>query len=774
MACIVTVTTNNGNKVEVEVPSLPNSLSELKTILSSSGKLEELQTYIKQAVGSGNTIKNIKLQDIKNTSAIIPNTTVSLLRERFPDAGFPEIDLDNIPILYLNQYITQDSELQFGLFEQNGQQIFVIDNNEYHIKKFAAYLALRNAIENDNFLNKVSKEDKQILLECQKASNYSSQDQMVLEYLNNKNLFRTFRTSDGKSVFSLLNELLYRISADTRKRNFKSEEIAKQINNGIRKTNFNNTTANEFYQRLEKIDQKTWKIGLQEFYDQVLKYDDEIKLVIPQTFAEFKKFIKSETTPENFSNLIGETSNKLEALINFIVAKEPWLNMSYLKTSKENIIVENEFPSISKVYGIGFDTISKMTVQRYRGQYIYSDGKSFFPSEWMLSENTRSLAYNTLQEAKQSIDNSILKSNLNDYNFQRIYQNEEGRRILNRKIPAKTIIELKDYSLKFDYISNPTEKELVEVGTMDDFYKYIAQFDKTGEIVQNIQNAQEAVLFLYKKNELKNPNLIELAKEIHNSPSKYYYVEESYTDSQDRKYHRLLPAKDITIEEVKENYKVPVISLFNAISNLFSKKFNIQVEVLNNDEIKEQYKIEDAKAFILGDKIILNSTLASSSDIFHEYAHLVLGYLKYKNPENYRNLLQLVWSNMYSGNRNRIEIKYKTLPKEARQEEAFVSEFGNYISNNLLNENLQNIFKESQDFITEGVSSIFDGEINIYKIFGSTLNSVFRRFNSEIGHLLNSDDDFLSFIKSNDFFMQRKKINWLEKQIRLEKIKEKC
>jgi len=49
---------------------------------------------------------------------------------------------------------------------------------------------------------------------------------------------------------------------------------------------------------------------------------------------------------------------------------------------------------------------------------------------------------------------------------------------------------------------------------------------------------------------------------------------------------------------------------------------------------------------------------------------------------------------MYSGNRNRIINKYSNLPRESILEEGFVSEFGKYVSNNLINQNLQNIFKE--------------------------------------------------------------------------------
>lgn len=758
MACTITITTNNGNRVEMEVPSLPNSLSELKDIIRSSGKLEELHTYIKQAVGEGNTIKNVKLSEIKDTSGIIPNATVSLLKERFPEAGFPEEDLDDIPILYINQYKVSDSELQFGIFEQNGKQYFVIDNNESHIKDFAAYLSLKNAIEKDNLLqNKLTKKEFEILENCRKASNYSSIEQMSLEFLNNRSIFRNFRTEDNQSVFSLLNDVLSKVSERTRKRRF------------------TDPTANEFYLRLSKIGENTWKINLEELYEQVLMFDDNIKKVIPDSFTEFKKFLKSEDIPNDFSLLLGDSSNKLDSIINYIVSKEPWLNMSYQKTVKNDIILKNEFPNIKRVYGIGYDTIKKMTQQKYRGMYIYSDGNKFYPSEWMLSESTRTLAYDSVEEARNHIDELINKQKLVDYNFVQIYTKGEGRRILNKRIPTKTLIELKDYNLKINFIQNRKENEILQNGTMQDFYDYISKLDSTGEIIKYIQNAQEAVLFLYKKNELgSKADLIQIAKEIHNSPLNYYYVEESYVDSIGNKYHRLLPAKDVKIEEVKENYKTPVLSLFNAISNQFSSKFGIQVEILNDEEVKSQYGIEDAKAFILRNKIILNSTLASSDDIFHEYAHLVLGYLKYKNPENYRKLIQSVWNKMYSGNKNVILNKYKNLPREAQLEEGFVFEFGKYISNNLINNDLQGIFKEQEGFLKEGVSSIFDGEVNISKIFGSSLNSVFNRFNSEIGHLLNSDDDFLSFTKSNDFFLQRKKVNWLEKQIELEKIKEIC
>jgi len=41
-----------------------------------------------------------------------------------------------------------------------------------------------------------------------KITEYSSKEEMVLQYLSNKNLFRNYRTEDGKSVFSVLNNFL--------------------------------------------------------------------------------------------------------------------------------------------------------------------------------------------------------------------------------------------------------------------------------------------------------------------------------------------------------------------------------------------------------------------------------------------------------------------------------------------------------------------------------------------------------------------------------------
>ena len=747
MSCIIKLQIGN-DQIEMEVPSLPSSLSELKSILASNKKLNEFNSYIKTAVSQGNIIRSKSLKTLKDSGKIIPNTTALSVKLHFPTVIFPEIELQKIPILLVNYYEAADSELQFGVIEQNGEQVYVLDNNIRHIEKFANYLTLKNAIEQDNFLNNLDKDSLDLLEECRKASNYNSKEEMVLEYLLNKNIFRNFRTSDGKSIFSILNSFLTQLG-----------QIIP------RKISFENTTVQEFYTRLSFSNKdKTIVIPLEEFYNQVLKYDNVIKEVIPENYEKFKKFLKSNDFPENFIELFGDNENKLDSIIEYLNNLEPWLNLKLEKEYNGTLYLKQIFPSINRVYGIGFDTIKSMTHQEYKGWYIFEDNGKFYPSKNFINPDTRTNQYESLEEAQ-----NFIQEQLNQEELFKDTKLEYGRRRVKNSYVEGTLTRIKDYEVSERPIQNQNEKNLK---TLQDFYNYF----NNSEITKLIENAEQATLFLRKINEFKDRDLnklIEIAREINSAPYSYYYIEKSYKDKDGNRYQRVIPARGESIEEFKQNYKIPVIQLFNAVQQVFGNKFGLQMEIISDDEMKEQYNIS-AKAFILNDKIVLNSTLASSEDLFHEYSHIVLGYLKNKNIQGYRELIQSVWNMLPSYTINYINSNYSNLPMQSKMEEGFVYQFGKYISDGLINENLSKIFKQSESLLQEGIQSIFDGETDIKKVFGTELRTIFGRFNQEIGNLLNSDNDFLSFSKSNEFFLQRKKTNWLEKQIKLENIKEEC
>ena len=747
MSCIIKLQIGN-DQIEMEVPSLPSSLSELKSILASNKKLNEFNSYIKTAVSQGNIIRSKSLKTLKDSGKIIPNTTALSVKLHFPTVIFPEIELQKIPILLVNYYEAADSELQFGVIEQNGEQVYVLDNNIRHIEKFANYLTLKNAIEQDNFLNNLDKDSLDLLEECRKASNYNSKEEMVLEYLLNKNIFRNFRTSDGKSIFSILNSFLTQLG-----------QIIP------RKISFENTTVQEFYTRLSFSNKdKTIVIPLEEFYNQVLKYDNVIKEVIPENYEKFKKFLKSNDFPENFIELFGDNENKLDSIIEYLNNLEPWLNLKLEKEYNGTLYLKQIFPSINRVYGIGFDTIKSMTHQEYKGWYIFEDNGKFYPSKNFINPDTRTNQYESLEEAQ-----NFIQEQLNQEELFKDTKLEYGRRRVKNSYVEGTLTRIKDYEVSERPIQNQNEKNLK---TLQDFYNYF----NNSEITKLIENAEQATLFLRKINEFKDRDLnklIEIAREINSAPYSYYYIEKSYKDKDGNRYQRVIPARGESIEEFKQNYKIPVIQLFNAVQQVFGNKFGLQMEIISDDEMKEQYNIS-AKAFILNDKIVLNSTLASSEDLFHEYSHIVLGYLKNKNIQGYRELIQSVWNMLPSYTINYINSNYSNLPMQSKMEEGFVYQFGKYISDGLMSEDLSKIFKQSESLLQEGIQSIFDGETDIKKVFGTELRTIFGRFNQEIGNLLNSDNDFLSFSKSNEFFLQRKKTNWLEKQIKLENIKEEC
>lgn len=746
MSCIIKIAIGN-NQVEMEVPSLPSSLSELKQALIQNKKLSQFNSYVKISVGQGNILENEQLKILKDSGKVIPNTTALSAKTQFPTVIFPEIDLEKIPVLLVNKYETSSSELQFGIVEQDGQLLYILDNNKRHIEKFANYLALKNSIEESNFLDKLDDESKNLLEECRKASNYPTKEDMVLEYLSNKSIFRNYRTSDGKSVFSLLNSFLV--------------DLGKIL---PRKVSFENNTVQEFYNRLDFDNKKkTINISFEEFYNQVLMFDPKIKDVIPNSFTKFKSFINSDNNTQEFENLIGE--NSIESIINYLNNLEPWLNLKFEKEYRGILYFSQLFPSVNRVYNIGFDTIKSMSYSNYKGWYIFENEGKFYPSKDFLNPNTRTNQYNSIEEAQNFIQEQL--------NSEELFGNtklEYGRRKVNNSYIEGNLVRVKDYEVSERAIQNQEEKELK---TLQDFYTYF----NNQEIFNLIENSEQATLFLKKINEFTDRDintLVKIAKEIHDAPYVYYYIEKSYKDSKNNKYQRVIPAKEEFVEQFKQNYKTPVIQLFNAVQEVFGKKFGLQINVLSNDEIQEKYNVTNAKAFILGNEIVLNSTLASSEDLFHEYSHIVLGYLKNKNLKAYRELIQAVWNLLPTYTRNYVTTNYKNLPLESQMEEGFVYQFGKYISDGFIGEDLSKIFKASEKFLQDGTASIFDGEIDIRKIFGQELNVIFNRFNQEIGNLLNSDNDFLSFSKSNEFFLQRKKTNWLEKQIELKNIIEEC
>ena len=151
-----------------------------------------------------------------------------------------------------------------------------------------------------------------------------------------------------------------------------------------------------------------------------------------------------------------------------------------------------------------------------------------------------------------------------------------------------------------------------------------------------------------------------------------------------------------------------------------------------------------------------------------------MAYLKnnpnYKN--RYRELINTIW-NLGKKDLKREEIEnsefYKNYSIEDKMEEYFVEKFGNWIKNNA-KKDFKNIFSES-DIIKEG-SSLFSSTTPISELYGSTIEQVFTKLNSDVAQFFKENQSLMSSEYKNLFKASRQKSEWIRQQIKDGKLRE--
>lgn len=151
------------------------------------------------------------------------------------------------------------------------------------------------------------------------------------------------------------------------------------------------------------------------------------------------------------------------------------------------------------------------------------------------------------------------------------------------------------------------------------------------------------------------------------------------------------------MEEVKVASDIPLHSkqprsfksdLIN-VANHLSKNYGVKVNIVTTGDIVRDFKDEipnagRINAFIYNGEVYVNVDKAMTSDPLHEFAHLVLGSVKSKNPDTYYNLVAQVET--LADYSNRLDTYIQNGDKRARMdlnEEIFVTVFGEYFSNRI-------------------------------------------------------------------------------------------
>lgn len=133
---------------------------------------------------------------------------------------------------------------------------------------------------------------------------------------------------------------------------------------------------------------------------------------------------------------------------------------------------------------------------------------------------------------------------------------------------------------------------------------------------------------------------------------------------------------DVETFEVSENINTAVVfnNMFTKLSNLYG--INI-IPITDQEVSKYAPEVHSASAFIHEGNIYINTDLANVDAPIHEMTHMLLGAIRFKNPDLYQALIQTAESfpnlhNVIANNPNRA---YSDI-----LEEAFVQETGRYLA----------------------------------------------------------------------------------------------
>lgn len=398
-------------------------------------------------------------------------------------------------------------------------------------------------------------------------------------------------------------------------------------------------------------------------------------------------------------------------------------------------------------------------------------------------------------------------------------------------IPSKSIITSIDMVVSTegkDNLGMLNNEYLLLDKTFQDFQDYINNLsvgvDVKEFILNNIDTPEKAAIFLSEVNQRMNfkgedgklhydrengDTFRAIVTDIKNAPVKYYYIKSSIqTKSEGQRRYYFIETDKTTTQAARTSPRIPIVKFLETLAATMQNKFGVPVHVVSNEDIIEATDPETiaklqaiegrtqaeeemlnmatnlqgleldstVKAFIYNGEVYINSSTANIQDSFHEYAHLILGVLK-ANPETrqvYIDLLQRALNTEYAA--QAIERKRKLYPNRAYYdlaEEVFADMYGAHMNKNLPYE-LNTLFEDSKE-LKANENNIFDlkdTDKPLKEYSGTTMKSFWTRFNRDVALTLKDNP---SFIKGNgDIQMQRRKANWLEKQLRDGKIIEDC
>lgn len=792
--CIVYLNIN-GERLELSLEdSDPSVLIDNSIVRALNENSEALDTLVEnlRLLGNSTDIKPVELKDIQK-EGVLANCTTEFIRTlpQYADIRFPDV---NANILLVDNLKIGGVDIHGRTVNANGEEIIIVKNTHSDIMKLANYLAIKDAIQQGAILDESSQyypKLKELYNKKKRKKSINKVEDIILDYMQDKKGYSSLTFSDGSSVIQFM------------------EKLSRSLQNYSLPKEYNSPIVTELNYR------KTW-LGNKQIYISYTNLYTITKQYIPDLLSTLN--IKSE---EDFITLLkqdkGEISNAFKqlldvniqeqdntkALYQFMVQGEPEFDYYIIDSNNKGILLKSDFIPISDAYSISYDTIAVMPSEEYRGYTIYNkDNSLFFVSRGSLLEESKVKPTTTIEEAKTKIDNYIEKQNIKDnsfieFMFRDSYVDEEGKKhysdTYSENIKSKTkqknnqLIGVLDIPIDPNTSISGNESWLLNGAyTLEDFYKIVDSYSiskkQKDNIKEYIDTPQKAAAYIYKVNELlgtENRNngakLFKIADDISKAKNNYYYIESIHRNNGEWEY-KLIKTDLNEINEYKPNTSYPSTQWFNAISTVLNNEFGVQAHIVTATEIKEQFKdIADPnfdKAFIYNGEVYINSSIASTNDLLHEYVHLILGVLK-SNPDLVHNYEELVRGIYYSKDgqkeADRIKEAYSKLSEMDVMEEVFCNLFSDYIRKRI-NKDTQKIFDASEKELKKYTSNIFNTPIDSFSDFyNKTIANVFGKFKKEVSYMLQHENIDFGSTKQT-----RQITNWISQQIQEGNITENC
>lgn len=817
--------------------SYPSS-SEIIKILQASDQWNDIKNELMPLVESMSP-KRVKLKyedgNLKDASGqdldnLIPNVNLAYLKREFPYANFPET-IDGEVLLIDN--VSLPNGIKFGRnLLPNGKVLYI--TNKHNVQQLAKFFSLVDKLKNfkiksdseianaiqeigrKRFKDKKERSTEDILFDFTvNKSKYSSIPGVSL-YM--QNLLReidgleVIKSSNNDTINDLKGSLTWTKNSDGKwYQQIKPGTLYKILKNSDEKLS----------EVFKALDIKSSGANFSFQYKLQSKLTDEEKQLPEIQALGIQEFTSLADLISKYLNIISE--GNFSMFINTV--------------TKDYVSFKSSFNVMGEFYGE--DTINalvKINSTPYLGYNVYAqenkNGKiEYFITKYRMDANSEHIKIevnakevsDTIPEiVKQTIENRVKNEDIAT-NSMIEFKSRLGDELdlleveSFRYVPEKSIIRVIDspvvnYDKKNSQFNNTNEYKLVykHGNRIKDFQNYINEWTFAVDpnnpsrlpidqeiielILQDINTPEKISLFLHKLNELTNTSdrtaaetqQVNLAiNEAKKTSYKYYFVEstksnKTFGDEEAFKHkysYKLIPVKQEVLQEYKSQPKEPSIKFMQAIHKSFEAKFNVNINIQNSDELFEKFgeNFMNAKAFIKDDEIYINSDLANSEDLFHEYTHLLLGVLKNseKTRSTYEQLLNIV-AQTEKGAR-----KFKTLSKiygdtlstMSIREEVFANLFSEYLTGTSSNE-ITDIFRMNGSVLKEGTELIFDTTIKSEKemidFYGSSLNTVFKKFSRDVAQLLSNDSSFLSVNKT------RKQASYIDNKIKSGEIKEDC